>query len=115
MKAKEYVEEYANAILLFYKNGYLDEIDKIIKTIFISLSEDVEDICEMRHSRSNDTLFGAIKQENDKWNAIRKGFEKKIGLPVLKRDGFARFWFKEIPAIQHLYEKQYGKIYSEEE
>ena len=115
MKAKEYVEEYANAILLFYKNGYLDEIDKIIKTIFISLSEDVEDICEMRHSTHNNALFGAIKQENDKWNAIRKGFEKKIGLPVLKRDGFVRFWFEEMPEIQHLYEKRYGKIYSEEE
>lgn len=115
MKAKEYVEEYANTILLFYQNRQLDEIDKIIKTIFISLSEEVEDICEMRHSRSNDTLFGAIKQENDKWNAIRKSFEKKIGLPVLKRDGFVRFWFKEIPLVQHLYEKRYGKIYSEEE
>lgn len=115
MKAKEYVEEYANTILLFYQNGLLDEIDKIIKTIFISLSEDVEDICKMRHSTHNNTLIGAIKQENDKWNAIRKGFEKKIGLPVLKRDGFARLWFKEMPAVQRLYEKQYGKIYSEEE
>lgn len=115
MKAKGYVEEYANAILFFYKNGCLDEIDKIINKIFISLSEDVKDICEMRHSTHNNALFGAIKQENDKWNAIRKGFEKKIGLPVLKRDGFARFWFKEMPEIQHLYEKRYGKIYSEEE
>lgn len=115
MKAKEYVEEYANTILYFYQKRHLDEIDKIIKTIFISLSEDVEDLCEMRHSTHNNSLFGAIKQENDKWNAIRKGFEKKIGLPVLKKDGFARLWFKEIPEIQHLYEKQYGKIYSEEE
>lgn len=31
MKAKEYVEEYANTILLFYQNRQLDEIDKIIK------------------------------------------------------------------------------------
>ena len=86
MKAKEYVEEYANTILLFYQNRQLDEIDKIIKTIFISLSEEVEDLCEMRHSTHNNALFGAIKQENDKWNAIRKSFEKKIGLPVLKRE-----------------------------
>lgn len=115
MKAKEYVEEYANTILLFYQNRQLDEIDKIIKKIFISLSEEVNDTCEMRHSTHNNALIGAIKQTNDKWNAIRKGFEKKIGLPVLKRDGFARFCFKGIPEIQHLYEKQYGKIYSEEE
>lgn len=115
MKAKEYVEEYANAILFFYKNGCLDEIYKIIEKIFISLSEDVEDICEMRHSTHNNTLISAIKQTNDKWNAIRKGFEKKIGLPVLKRDGFAWSWFKVMPEIQHLYEKRYGKIYSEEE
>lgn len=115
MKAKAYVEEYANTILLFYKNGCLDEIDKIIKMILIRLSEDVEDICEMRHSTHNNTLIGAIKQENDKWNAIGKGLEKKIGLPVLKRDGFSWFWFKEMPEIQHLYEKRYGKIYSEEE
>lgn len=115
MKAKEYVEEYANAILLFYQNRQLDEINKIIRTIFISLNEEVNDICEMRHSTHNNALFGAIKQENDKWNAIRKGFEKKIGLPVLKRDGFVRFWSKEIPEVQRLYEKQYGKIYSEEE
>lgn len=115
MKAKEYVEEYANTILLLYEKRHLDEIDKIIKKIFISLSEDVEDICEMRHSTHNNALFGAIKETNDKWNAIRRGFEKKIGLPVLKRDGFARFWFKEMPAVQHLYEKRYGKIYSEEE
>lgn len=115
MKAKEYVEEYTNTILLFYQTGQLDEIDKIIKKIFISLSEEVKDICEMRHSTHNNSLFGAIKQENDKWNAIMRGFEKKIGLPVLKRDGFARLWFKEMPAVQRLYEKQYGKIYSEEE
>lgn len=115
MKTKEYVDEYATTILLFYQNRNLDEIDKIIKKIFISLSEEVEDICKIRHSTHNNALFGAIKQENDKWNAIRRGFEKKIGLPVLKRDGFARFWFKEMPAIQRLYEKQYGKIYSEEE
>lgn len=109
-KAKYYVDQYADAILLLMQNNVQRGVDEIIEQIFKSLSEDVSEICEKRHSRHNNAFFGALFEVNDKWNAIERGFEKKIGLPVLKKNGFAIAWFNEMPEIKPLYEERYGQI-----
>ena len=89
LKASYFVNEYASTLLLYYENKNEQAINDIITKIYMALCDDVEEICETRHSRSNDTFFGAIKEVNDKWNAIRRGFEKKIGLPALAKNGLS--------------------------
>ena len=109
-KASYYVDEYTNTLLLFVRNGNEEAINKIIIRIYMDLSDDVIEICKMRNSRSNNTFFGALRDINDKWNAIGRGFEKKIGVPILKENGFLITWFDTMPEIKHLYVKRYGPI-----
>lgn len=109
-KASYYVNEYANTFLLYLQNGNEEAIYKLIIRIYLDLSDDVIEICKMRNSRSNDTLFGALRDVNNKWNAIKRGFEKKIGLSILKENGFLIAWFDTMPEIKYPYVKRYGPI-----
>lgn len=94
-KASYYVNEYANTLLLYYENGNERAFNDIITKIYLDLCNDVDEICEMRHSKTATTLLGAMRDTNNKWNAIRRGFEKKIGLPVLTKNGFINSWFEK--------------------
>lgn len=109
-KALYYVDKYADALLIYVTNGNQAEIDRIITELYMDLSNDVTEICEMRHSRTNNTFFGALRDTNNKWNAIKRGFEKRIGFPIIKENGFVNAWFDTMPEIKHLYEKRYGAI-----
>lgn len=64
----------------------------------------------MRNSRSNNTLLGALRDVNNKWNAIGRGLKKKTGLPILKENGFLIAWFNTMPEIKYPYVKRYGPI-----
>lgn len=109
-KASYYVNEYANTFLLYLQNGNNEAIDKLITRIYLDLSDDVIKICKMRNSRSNDTLLGALRDVNNKWNAIGRGLEKKTGFPILKENGFLIAWFNTMPEIKYPYVKRYGPI-----
>lgn len=109
-KASYYVNEYANTLLLYYENGNERAFNDIITKIYLDLCNDADEICEMRHSKTANTLLGALRDTNNKWNAIRRGFEKRIGLPIIKENGFVNVWFDTMPEIKHLYEKRYGAI-----
>ena len=110
MKASYFVNEYANTLLLYYENKNEQAINNIITKIYMTLCDDVKEICETRHSHNINTLFGAIKEVNDKWNAIGRGFKKKIGLPVLAKNGFVKLLFEQMPQIESLYVRKYGPI-----
>lgn len=61
-KALYYVDKYADALLIYVTNGNQAEIDRIIYELYMDLSNDVTEICEMRHSRTNNTFFWSIKR-----------------------------------------------------
>lgn len=96
MKAKEYFEKYEQAIIDDCKGGGT----KGLTSLVVAMSKEVNDICKQRHSNSNRTVVGAIKEQNTKWNAICSMLEKKYGASPLKWDGFLAYWKREMPHIE---------------
>ena len=93
MKAKEYFEKYFADL----ESPDVDFVDITVK--FISeLSNETISICDARHSRSDSTVDGALKEQNQKFNSVANMIEKKYGRPYLKRNGFIEYWEKRFTA-----------------
>ena len=88
MKAKEYFEKYFTEL-----DGLsTEEVNEIVVAFINELSMEVVDICDMRHSRTNSSTEGALKEQNNKFNAVGNLIEKKYGRPLFKRNGFIQYW-----------------------
>ena len=88
MKAKEYFEKYFNDLEKIEQS----EFDNRIVNFFTDLTNEVKQLCKIRHSTSNSTVEGIMKEMDAKANAVNALIEKKHGKPLFKRNMFSQYW-----------------------
>lgn len=89
MKGKEYFEKYFGDVP---KESLDTELPKLVVLLINEMSNEVIALCDARHSRSNSTVDGALKEMNQRYNVVVDMCEKKYGCPVLARSGFLKYW-----------------------
>ena len=88
MKAKEYFEKYFTDL----DTISAEEVMERVLTFMKDMSLETIDICEARHSLTDSCVDGALKDQNNKFNAVGNLIEKKYGRPLLKRNSFIDYW-----------------------
>ena len=96
MKAKDYYEQYGEAVLSeSYHDGKNDELSKLA----IAFMREMKEIIDERHIKTDRATVAVIKEQNEKWNALSAIYEKKHGVTPLKRNGFLALMKMEIPEL----------------
>ncbi len=92
-KASEYYDLYHDKLYSPYNTA--DDKNKLLKSIFFDFCDEIEELIRIRHPKTDDALAAIIAEQNKKWNALIRIFEKKRGLSYLRPDGFFNFWQEE--------------------
>lgn len=96
MKAKDYYEQYGEAVLSeSYHDDKCDELSKLV----IAFMREMKEIIDERRIKTDRGTVAVIKEQNEKWNALSAIFEKKHGVTPLKRNGFLTLMKMDIPAL----------------
>lgn len=95
MKAKEYFALYEEGIMEEAKSPEIIT-DGPVSKIFIAFNIEARDLIRSRNVKTDNGLFGVIREMNDKWNAVVNLFHKKYGVSPLKRDGFKIGWMSQL-------------------
>lgn len=74
---------------------YTDQICEI----FIEFSGEVVKLYNDRHGNSLEALRSIVLEQNQKWNALSRIFEKHNGVSPLKEDGFKNYWTNKFPEL----------------
>lgn len=97
MKAKEYFKIYEDRIL---DDAILNDSVEAAKSLLTDMWRELFDIVEKRNIKKNAALVGAIKEQNQKWNAVCNLFEETHGVSLLKRNAFGKFVELNIPQLK---------------
>lgn len=83
-KAKLYYNEYKDLI-----TSTDDDVSiKAISDLYNCLLDETKELITKRKAKTNSVTVAIIKEENDKWNAICRMFEKDFGMSPIAKDGF---------------------------
>lgn len=97
MKAKEYFEKYEEKI----RTAASDDraLYLISRSMLLEFREELRGMIEKRGITTNDGAVGAILEMNTKWNALGRRIEEKIGIPMLKKNGFRNVMVRQLPGL----------------
>jgi hypothetical protein len=100
LKAKEYFEKYGQDIWQEWQDPEV-HLDGQMAKLYIEMSSELRKIMDVRHVNSDSGMLGVLREQNQKWNAIRNLFEKKYGKSPIQRNGFYYAWKDELklPAL----------------
>ena len=87
MKAKEYYEKFLEL------EKTLGEKRAFVKTV-IAFASEITDMAKTRNAHSNQALISIIKEQNQKWNALRKLD------PRFKQHGLIEFLKYKMPFLK---------------
>jgi len=101
MKASDYFEKYSPKLQTWSLDDqklppFLNDHD--LYTLIMDFNHETQDIIKTRHIQFDRAMPALLKEQNDKWNALCRLFEKKSGGSPIRLDGFKLFWehqFKE--------------------
>jgi hypothetical protein len=88
--------------------------DKFIGSIFLNATEpmrlltefniEAREICIKRKTQKNESVIAVLKEQNGKWNALRRIFmAKNNGASPILEDGFKRYWLKQMPQFAEMW------------
>lgn len=88
MKAKEYFQKYDKPI---WEEAHDPAIhtDGPTAKLYIDFALEMKELMKDRNVQFDRGVFSIIREQNDKWNAIRNMFIKKYGVSPISHDGFA--------------------------
>ena len=98
MKAKDYYDQYGEAVLqesLTPESAGTEQLTKLM----VAFVREMKEIITERGVKTDRGAVAVIKEQNEKWNALCALFERNLGRPVLKRNGFAAYIKTEIPGL----------------
>jgi hypothetical protein len=98
MKAIDYFNEYGDAVLRESIAG--DEKDAI-SSLFRAFVREMKEIIYTKGVQTNRAVAAVVKEQNQKWNALCRLYEKKYGedLTPIKYNGFMNAIKDAIPEI----------------
>ena len=94
MKAVEYFNKYESRMIQENDDGL-----KAIGELLYEMVIEAKTLIEIRHVKSTQGSVSILKELNQKWNAICSLFEKKYGASPIIRDGYKKYWLKEMPRL----------------
>ena len=97
MKAKEYFDKYEEKIRAAASDDRA--LYFISKSLLIEFHNELSDMIKKRGITTDDGAVGAILEMNTKWNALGRRIEEKIGIPMLKRNGFRNIMVRQLPGL----------------
>lgn len=86
MKAIDYYTHYEP--LFFAPSTPLEHIELYIENMREDFMREADDLVRIRHAASPEAVCSIMKEQNDKWNALCRIFEKLRGVCPIKEDGF---------------------------
>jgi hypothetical protein len=98
MKAIDYYETYWHRF--FGKVFTEEEINAALKDILLKFNDEIKELVNLRHATSDEAGVAIIQEQNNKWNALSRIFEKRQGCSFLAKDGFKLFWKNHIPELK---------------
>lgn len=87
MKAKEYYQQYGEAVAKEVMDG--GDTSALTKLVHAMVDESLR-IMEERKCVKEEAVMAVFKEQNQKWNAMVRMFEKD-GFHDMKRDGFMNY------------------------
>jgi hypothetical protein len=94
MKAKEYAKIFLESDLT------TNELQNAaLSKVVFGLMQEVERLCDLRHSHSDSAVIAALKEQQDKWRAFSSIVNKNIGSDVIKPDGFKKYIYLKFPEL----------------
>lgn len=98
MRAVEYFNKYETRLI---KND--DDGLKAIGELMYELIIEAKTLSDARNVKTTGGSVAVLKELNNKWNAICNLFEKKYGVSPIIRDGYKKYWLKEMPILTELW------------
>ena len=95
MKAKEYYEKYKLDILSVDQGKYIPATQNFIQELFAEM----QTISKARNVRFDRGLISIMKEQNDKYKAVVRLFEKEFGASPLRLDGFEMILERRFPGV----------------
>ena len=97
MKAKDYYAKYGAELTAEW------EIEPRSTTgltkLLIDLYQECIDINKLRHGQTKGALQAIAREQNEKWNAIIRLFEKEGNISPLRWNGFMEYVIKTVPDL----------------
>jgi hypothetical protein len=95
MKATEYYDKFIGSI-------FLDATD-VVK-LLTEFNLEAKGICIKRKTQKNEAVIAVLREQNGKWNALRRIFmAKNNGVSPILEDGFKRYWLKQMPQFAEMW------------
>lgn len=85
MKAAEYCDKYAS----LFQGANEERCKELVGLLAQEFAAELQQTIKTRHIKLSTGLDSAIREQNDKWNAMVRLFEKKLGASPVVRNGFA--------------------------
>ena len=98
MKAKEYFDKYNENI--YYETTNTGDTNSV-SMLLRDMLQELLDICKKRNVVLDSAAIAVAREQNDKWNAISRLFEKKYNVTILKKDGFTKWLNREMAKEQN--------------
>ena len=95
MKAKEYYEKYKLDILSVDQGKYIPATQNFIQELFAEM----QTISKARNVRFDRGFISIMKEQNDKYKAVVRLFEKEFGASPLRLDGFEMILERRFPGV----------------
>ena len=95
MKAKEYYEKYKAGLISSEKETYLPAISGFIS----DLLNEAATVAETRHVRFDRGIIPILREQNMKYKAVIRLFEKEYGASPIRENGFEIVLEDNFPGI----------------
>ena len=95
MKAKEYFEKYKAGLLASEDKAFVAAAQCLIYDLFTESKR----IVEVRHVKSDSGFIPILKEQNDKYRAIVRMFEREYGVSPIRADGFEIILEQHFPGV----------------
>lgn len=95
MKAEEYAESFLSKE---YKTK--EELEQAVFGTCVAFFKEVNEISEMRHSKSNECLIAIFKEQSRKWRVFARIVNSLVEINYIKPDGFKDFAILQIPQLK---------------
>ena len=82
--ARRYFERFVGKFLTFD----VDELKQALEDLYLSFAEETHNIAQIRGYVTHKDIMSVIKEQNRKWNALRRVFIREIGFTILPRNYF---------------------------
>ena len=71
------------------------------KALFFDLDKEMTDIMHVRNVKFDRGIYPIMRQQNDKWNALVRMFQKEFGTSPISENGFRKLWLHRMPQLKN--------------